>query len=508
MAVGFVATIARLNFVMHDIYHEMAVARAWVETGAFPHADPFAFTPTVDPSVHHEWAMGVLLYGWCLSLGLGIFGLTLLRWLLIVGIVAAVFATARRRGATLLTFASAAPLVFLFAWVGFGTLRATLVTLLFLAIQLRLLEEDRRGRRGWVLLLIPLWVLWVNLHAGFLVGGGLFGLYVLERLFSDAAGFLRRRRCGGQPMAWIRRLGARHWHLFGLCAAAVATLGLTPYGGAYPLYVLEAVRLPRPEIAEWGPLWTTWLAVPTLACYAAALLLAFSAARRLGLRDSAGVLIIAAAGYFALRHLRHGPLLAVVWLCYAPPMFHRAGWSFALQRRVLEHRWLIRRTAIVAIILSFFYIASFDGYATVVHVREGAPTSRQPAGAVDYIERSGWRGRLLTPFHAGAYVLWHQADQVKISLDGRYEVAYPPQLLDEHRSFYRGHSLHADLPHRYGADAILANVELPVVRRLLTDKRWMRVYVDDAYCLFVRSELVGDLRVEDRRGEDLPRRFL
>jgi hypothetical protein len=58
----FIAYIARMGAVTHDVFHEMALAREWLACGAFPREDCFAYTPTVSPAVHHEWGTGLLLY--------------------------------------------------------------------------------------------------------------------------------------------------------------------------------------------------------------------------------------------------------------------------------------------------------------------------------------------------------------------------------------------------------------------------------------------------------------
>ena len=46
-----------------DLFHEMALARETIAQGQVRSEDVFAFTPTVSPSVHHEWGTGMVLYG-------------------------------------------------------------------------------------------------------------------------------------------------------------------------------------------------------------------------------------------------------------------------------------------------------------------------------------------------------------------------------------------------------------------------------------------------------------
>ena len=56
-------SISALSFVDPDLWHEMATARRMWQTGQVPVVDPFAYTPTITPVVHHEWGLGMLAWG-------------------------------------------------------------------------------------------------------------------------------------------------------------------------------------------------------------------------------------------------------------------------------------------------------------------------------------------------------------------------------------------------------------------------------------------------------------
>ncbi|WP_417738554.1 hypothetical protein [Rosistilla oblonga] len=504
----FAAWIAQMNFVMHDMYHELALVREAMLRGELPLDNPFAFTPTVYPSVHHEWAMGLLLYGFCISTGWGLMGLTILRWMLILGIVSATYMTARRRGASPIVFALAALLILPIAWVGFGTLRAQLVTLLFTAVQLRLVDEDRRGRRGWVLMLLPLWFVWVNIHAGFLVGAGLLAIDTFERVAADLVNQWRQGRLGERR--WLmRRLVHRYWHRVGLLIAAAATLGLTPYGAQYAPYVLHAVRLPRPEIAEWGPLWTTYNPGLTLLSYLMTIVLTTVAVVQLGWRRAIGTLSLIVTAYLALRHIRHGSIYGVVWMCYAPPLLSRCKMGPAIQAWICQRQRAVQRGAVAAIVGSLAYFFYVGGWYTVLPVQSAEMgTGNQPVGVVEYLKENHFRGRLQLPFGAGAYVMWHMYPDVLISIDGRYEVGYPPELLDEHRAFYRGEPGWEQMLDRYPSDAVVVPVGSPIVDAMQSQLHWRLSYQDDAYLLMTPPDSPIVWTDRDRRGETLPQNFL
>src|SRR5580698_7136375 len=62
-AAGFLLLmIANMNFCDPDVWHEMALFREALADGRVPTEDHFAYTPTVSPSIHHEWGTGAILY--------------------------------------------------------------------------------------------------------------------------------------------------------------------------------------------------------------------------------------------------------------------------------------------------------------------------------------------------------------------------------------------------------------------------------------------------------------
>lgn len=121
---GFVAYIARMHEVTHDAFHEMSLVREALENHAFPTRDSFAYTPTVEPVVHHEWATGAVLYFVTVGTGLGATGLTVLKFLLAAGLWLMLYRVARLRGAHPYLLALFSFVVFPVLWVGFATVRA------------------------------------------------------------------------------------------------------------------------------------------------------------------------------------------------------------------------------------------------------------------------------------------------------------------------------------------------------------------------------------------------
>ncbi len=502
----FAAYVARLHEITHDVFHEMSLAREMLQAG-LPLSDSYAFTPTIAPVVHHEWGTGLALYTATMASGLGVWGLSLLRWGLIALLWVVLYRVARMRGAAPELFALCSLLVFPLMWVGFATLRAQLLTLVCLAIQLWMQQLDWRGRRLWVLAWPALLVAWLNLHAGFVVGIGLMALHILERI----ATALRATRSATGA-------GQATWHLAFLPPLAVAALYCNPYGWSYLPYLQRALAMPRPTIAEWQPLWRTHAAGWTLFCFALSLGLAVSAGWRQRRARGIGGFGLLLAAVMALRHIRHGSIFAVLWIAYVPAWATRtaAGTKFL--------RWLRQREA-VAIPWAQLAMAASLAFALLHQcwrpTLPGVPQYSSicfPTEAVEYLRRAKFRGNLWTPFHAGAYVSWVLHPAVKVSLDGRYEVAFAPGVLEEHTHFFSGRDRWWELLDRYPIDAILIPHEAPVRESLglieldadpkadggygltpvrstveagkpRTASRWRRVYEDGSFVILAREEL-------------------
>ena len=141
-----------------DLFHAIALARDAIARGSLPMHDVFAFTPTRDPVVHHEWLTGMILYP--VVARLGDVGLNALAHTMHLTAVAIVLLLARRNGASVVGLAMLAPLGIGMTLTGLTVLRAHVFTLVFVGILLWCLDADRRGSRRWLIAWIPLQVAW------------------------------------------------------------------------------------------------------------------------------------------------------------------------------------------------------------------------------------------------------------------------------------------------------------------------------------------------------------
>ncbi len=495
-----IACLSRVTVIDPDLFHELALMREAFHIGRIPVQDQFAYTPTISPVVHHEWGTGAILYLATVPSRLGGTGLILVEYMLSLFIAIGSYACARRRGASEPVFSLLAPLGIIMAWIGFSTVRAQVFTLAgVVGLQLLLTVEERQ-RRWWIPVWLLIYVIWLNLHAGFLVGFGLFVLFTFERFLREAID----RKSIWQALGQIK-------HLLACWVAMVLLVAVNPYGLDYYHYLWRAVPLPRTYITEWSPLWriNAWELLWALVFSQLINLYVF---RGIGLRPLYGIAMVIVPAVLAFQHARHLSIYAIVWICCAPAWVEQTAMGQKVIR-LWHHRahW----------VATFWLILGVLGLAEACRARfwePQLPTSQietpyaipiYPAGAVDYLADNQFQGNLHTPFIVGAYVSWKLYPAVKVCTDGRYEVAYPPGQVEEMEAVYRAAPGWQATLNRYHPDAIL----IPwwsKIGKLLTDSdadtgnpKWQRVYQDDAFSIYVRRKLVGKLPIVDRKGEHI-----
>jgi hypothetical protein len=524
----FLAYIARMQPMTHDAFHEMSVVRQWLTTGDFPQNDIFAYTATVSPSVHHEWATGWLLYWSGPASPLGWHGITILKFLLVIGLWLALYRVSRGAGSHPIVFASLSLLTFPFLWVGFATIRAQLLTLCFLAVQLLMQQSDWRGRRGWVWIWIPMMIAWMNIHAGFVVGMGMMGFHVGERALAivlaeteirgprdwRALATDRRQIVANMPLA-IRSL----WHFWLLVPIVPIMLLANPWTTEYVPYLVRAITMPRPTMLEWQPLWRTHDPLTTMIAWTVSVAVLGYVFLHCRTRRLRGFLFCVLASIMALKHIRHGSLYAVIWIALVPGWLSHTPIGAAIVRLATDYRGAWIGTCKAAIVAALAFAMWQPIWLTTIPGRLSETTHPYPVGAVTFLEQARFEGNAIVPFHAGSYVTWRLFPKVHVSIDGRYEVAYQPHVLPMHNRLYRAepnwladlHALDGDvwiIQQDSPVRSQLAQVLAPTTRLVSTDavgrassvdgpadelgqasspKKWRIVYEDDAFVLLARQ---------------------
>lgn len=450
-----------------DLFHEMALAREAMNLGYVPWNDSFAYTPTVPIVVHHEWGLGLIAL--VLSQVGGGGAIICLKFLLIFGLAAVVWRTARNRRASPIVIALFAALAIVLSDFGFATVRAQMFSYLFAAMLLWGFDKDRKGHRLWLVGVAVLFPIWANIHGGCLVGAALFATHWFEQL-------VRR-----QP----------HLHLFVMGLALIPLAAINPWGFHFHQYLFQAVTMPRPAIAEWDPLWAPDNR-QALVNFIVCLLPLAVILKEFSWRQLPGILIVAATGLAALKSNRFLPFYAIAYASYLPDAFSRVALGKDLRRWWwrFQPAWCVCfSAAAIALVISSLRAQPWRLQVASHPLRHQGKHLIYPVGAVDHLQKYGFRGNVMVPYDWGSYVMWKLAPAAKVSFDSRYEVAYPLWRMDEDDRFYEALDGWKDVLEKYPTDVVLVRSDLKIVKRLEQLGGWRRVYSDPQFVMFARTEI-------------------
>jgi hypothetical protein len=234
-----------------DLWWHLRTGQWIVETGHVPHTDPFSFTRAGQAWVSHEWLSEVIFYQLWKHGGAAAAALI---------VFSAMVTTA---GFMLLYLRCSGARYWAAAATAFGALTAApswgvrpqMFTFTLASLLLWLIESGERRPRllFWI---PPLFLLWLNLHAGFALGPAL--------LLAYGIGLVAETAVGNTPWPDARRILLR---VLLLLLASAALVPLNPSGAQLYRYPFDTLRSPamRSVIGEWfSPNFHEWLYRPFL----------------------------------------------------------------------------------------------------------------------------------------------------------------------------------------------------------------------------------------------------
>jgi hypothetical protein len=429
--------------------------------------DVYSYLTAGAPGIHHEWGTEVLLaVAWTLGGERGLIGLKMVVGLVLIGFLFRHLKTPRLRevdtAVLLLLFGSGVFLPFFFL------LRGQIFTYLFFAFTLAIITRAEDGDHRWLWAAPPLVMVWANIHGGVLAGLCLF--------------------CG-----WAAMHAARHrraaLQVLLPAAAAVAAIAINPYGTGLLTFLLRTATVPRPEISDWQPLQIASifgaLYIVVLAASASALVLTSKP------RNPVLMILFGISTLLPLLAVRHLPLFYIASVMLVGPHAEDAWLRLVPHRVAASARpgwaWLLpaATTAIILII----------GVRVQIH-RIPMHAADFPVASVALLKQSGVAGNLAVEFSWGEYVIWHLGPRVKVSMDGRRETIYTPEVYKQNLDFMFGRDDWSALLTRQATDMALVTRGAADYNLLSLHQEWVQVFADAGTALFVRraSAVAGPLR--------------
>jgi hypothetical protein len=458
-----------------DYFWHVTTGRLIATTGAVPTTDPFSFTYAGGPWTPHEWLGELLIYELVARLGgsatLAIFGL--------VGgaSIAVGIAVARRRGIRVPAITGAAVLT-AGVLVSYLTVRPQALSWLLLAVLIGLLGGLRAERPRQALWLIPLFVLWANLHGLYVVGLGVVLVWAVATLFG------RTRMAAARGWAAVGTLGA-------VAASMVTPAG--PVGILYPLRYVQPGAWGLSHIQEWlSPNFHDPASLGLLLLIAVLLLVGWrgaggapGAAAALGSPGWLGVTVIVLV-VISLVSLRNAPMAAVA-------AFPVIALSLDGLLPVRVRRAPTRSVARVRRFMEMGLALVIIGAAVVIFTpriasnEEAALREHLPVAGVNALLNLNPRARVFAEYGWGGYVIYRMYDAgSRVFVDGRNDM-YPERILDDYSSIRDARALWSSKLDAYGSDAILLPPGAGLASALAGGNgTWCESYRDNVQVLFTR----------------------
>ncbi|MEK6191323.1 MAG: hypothetical protein AABM41_03240 [Chloroflexota bacterium] len=455
-----------------DFFTHIRTGQLIVDNGQVPTTDPFSFTWFGQPWILHEWLSEVLMYllfsGPSVMVPFVVFGL-------IPGaLLAVLLAAIVRRGVPLRPAALACILA---AWVliPYVTIRPQAISWLLMAVLVVFLWGLDAARPRRVLWLIPLFILWANLHGLWVVGLGVVVLYALFTL------------AGRTPMAG--RMG-RTWIGIALVGCLLGVM-LTPAGPVGVLYPLRYV-----DSGDWGLAFIQeWQSPDFHHAGSWGLLALIVVLVGLGVRVAGipGWMSILALGGVAMSlfSLRNAPLLAV-WAVPVVAFALAERWPARLAAgpvpasQVRARRLMEAATAVVVVVVSAVVVLP----STPGIDLEESIAADFPAAGMEVLLETNPGARVLAEYGWGGYVIWSGHDAgARVFIDGRNDM-YDQSVLEDYSAIRGADPGWEQLLAEYGVEAMLWPPTATLTRGLLDGplpdgSEWCEAFRDERQVLYL-----------------------
>ncbi|MEH2504364.1 MULTISPECIES: hypothetical protein [unclassified Bradyrhizobium] len=435
-----------------DTYWQIVVGRSILEHAALPRVDLYSFTRIGEPWTSSSWFAQVLyaasyhLAGWSGPVVLAAISIAATFALL-------TYVLGCRIPSTYAILIALAAMVL--SWPHFFARPHVLALPVMVAWSYGLMSasERREPPSFW---LLPLILLWANLHGGFIFGLVLIGAFAFDAVWNA-------KPSQREPLT-VR------WIAFGV--GAVAACCVTPYGWGSILAsfkildlgeLLHLINEWRPaDFSSLGPFELSMLALIGGGLYSGVKLSPPRIALALGLL------------HMALSHIRNLEIFALLLpiVLLAP-----VASQFALQPARLV-RTSAPSVAMLAVLLGGLT------WVFAANARIAPPEGQSPAAAVDALQAHNPK-RVLNDLPFGGYLIWRQ---IPVFIDGRAELYGEAFEMAYYRALTLKDANHfLDILKTWEIDAVLLKPSTPAVGLLDQVSGWKRVYSDENAVLHVRT---------------------
>ena len=463
---GLLAMTAR-NAIDPDLWWHLRTGQWIMETGHVPLSDPFSFTRAGYAWISHEWLSEVAFYELWKHGGAA----ALIVFSAIVTTAGFMLLYLRCPGkkhwaaaATVLGALAAAP-----SW----GVRPQMFTFTLASLLLWLLEtgQDRPRLLFWI---PPLFLLWLNLHAGFALGPALLLAYGIGLIMETAA--------GNTPWRQARPIVLR---VLLLLLACLALVPLNPSGTQLYRYPFDTLRSSgmRSLIGEWrSPDFHEWLYRPLLLVWLLVLTALASSRSRPKGRVIVPLLLTSFAALDAVRHIPIFLLVAIPTIATALPS---ASPSLAVsQRRPDSSRF---RPLFIGAVLVLMAVFALVRWVSLARNQEAREAEQFPQKAVAFLRAGDHPQRIFVFYDWGGYAIWKLYPEYRVFVDGRADLYGDDLLRQSIKTVVDLRTGWRDVLDSWKVEAVLVPPTCALAQALLLDPGWHAAFSDSKAIILLRT---------------------
>ncbi|MBJ7609954.1 MAG: hypothetical protein JF887_11085 [Candidatus Dormibacteraeota bacterium] len=466
-----------------DFWWHLRSGQLILQSGALLRTDPFTYTVGNHAWTMHEWLTEVLfaaLYRWG-DLSAVVLALSVVTWL---GVLC-VFLRSRMDRPGPFVLGGGMVLAVIAGYPIWGP-RAQMITFALACLVLLLTERHLRsgGRLSW--LLVPVFLVWSNLHSGFVIGLGFMAVVLA------AEGLAHLLHLDGRaPARRVRSLGV----LLGACLL-ISAVNLN--GPSIILYPLATQGSPAQQslILEWhSPDFHDW----SVRCFGLILLSLVALIvvnRAIRLRDAALVLATVVLSFQSVRHIALFVAAATpVWITQADMLLQRL--RTRPQRRsslppapVRVVTWLLLCAAVLGVFLGSRLIPAMRTQEdSLVYAQD------YPVCAARWLAADPLPLHIFNQYGEGGYLAY------RLSAHGDRVFVFGDAALMGDALLYSYGDVETVSPHwdailrNSGTDVVVFDTNAPLSNVIAQARDWVQVYSDPRNVAFAPRDRVAQLRL-------------
>jgi hypothetical protein len=358
--------------------------------------------------------------------------------------------------------------------------RPHIFSMLFTLIWYYLLDTYQSVHRNYLGLQIPLMLIWVNMHGGFIIGFILNGIY----LSASIVHFIIYK-------ATDRNLYMKRALVFSLITGACLFVSIiNPYGYKILIFPFKLVaeRFYADHISEFfSPNFHYSFVLPFEFMILLTFVIFSISKKRLNLIEIVLMLMFAHMALFSVRYI---PLFSII----AAPILtkqidliletHDGKFTNAFKKKALSF------SETDASAKGYFWPAMAI-FLVILLAAKGSFThsfddKKKPIAAAEFLEQEFIKGNMFNEYEFGDYIIYRNFPKYKVFIDGRSDM-YGVELFKEYykvRNFETGWE---EIIEKHKINWIIFNSKSKFSRYLIQNKDWNLIYSDQVANIFVRK---------------------